>query len=98
MERHNRIELASDPKASCCLRSLTAFLCRSTEVFSRLWPLAVLSFQSAALRHPAMLEAERALTFTFEVNSYRPLVLLHVLFNRICDASPQKDLIGIVDL
>ena len=91
MERHNGIELASNPKASCCLRSLAAFLTRSY-ISSRLWSLAVLNCQSATLRHPAMLEAERALTFTFEVNSYRSLVLmlLHVLFNRICDASLWK--------
>ena len=100
MERHNGIELASNPKASCCLRSWVAFFSRSAEVSSRLWPLAaVLSCQSATLRHPAMLEAEWALTFTFEVNSYRPLVLLlHLLFRRVCDASPRKYLIGLVDL
>ena len=82
VKSHHRIELASNPKASCSLWPLAVFLSSSSKIFSCLWSLLLLSCQLSTLGHPAFSEAERALWHSL-LNSYWSLLLLDVLFNSI---------------
>ena len=62
VKSHHRIELASNPEASCSLWSVLAiFLSSSSKIFSCLWSFLLLSCQLTTLGHPAFSEAERAL-------------------------------------